>query len=331
MEEAHATYCFCGCETRVRHPRLVVTNTNGWELSNELAEWAKLQVFSLRTGLDLAGGDLASNIASGHDLWRSLREAIHMAEHADRDDEKTAVVWRKHAKKARRKLGRGFRRDGLPDPFDLPTLSAQELTAWIIEGKEPVWAADLDGGGEEGDEEDGLAYRLVEYAVNQQSNERWEWEETPGIAVVKTADQLSQFRDEYNLVLDAIALGYWIRRAELELTEGFNTFDDQFVKQLREKFAEADEPDTIITIAMNEVSEGLPGPFAQGPEVWSEVLGVAIRVLTIRGQSLLIEQPDFNEDAEISDELREFALGIGYGLATTVDALGIEGTRPKQG
>lgn len=36
MEEAQATNCFCGCGARVKHPRLIVTNTNGWELSAEL-------------------------------------------------------------------------------------------------------------------------------------------------------------------------------------------------------------------------------------------------------------------------------------------------------
>jgi hypothetical protein len=70
-----------------------VTNTNGWELSDELAEWAKLQILSVRAGLDLAGGDLAENITSGQSLWLSLREAMHSGERADRDDEKTAVVW----------------------------------------------------------------------------------------------------------------------------------------------------------------------------------------------------------------------------------------------
>lgn len=144
MKEAKATFCFCGCGARVVHPRLVVTNTNGWELSDELAEWAKLQIFSARAGLDLAGGDLADNIASGQSLWLSLREAMHSGERADRDDEKTAVVWRKHAKKARRKLGKQFRRDGLPDPFGLPDLAPQELSAWVTEAREPAWTADLD-------------------------------------------------------------------------------------------------------------------------------------------------------------------------------------------
>lgn len=144
MKEAKATFCFCGCGTRVTHPRLVVTNTNGWELSDELAEWAKLQIFSARAGVDLAGGDLAENITSGQSLWLSLREAMHSGERAERDDEKTAVAWRKHAKKARRKLGKQFRRDGLPDPFELPDLAPQELAAWVTEAREPAWTADLD-------------------------------------------------------------------------------------------------------------------------------------------------------------------------------------------
>lgn len=143
MKEAKATFCFCGCGARVVHPRLVVTNTNGWELSDELAEWAKLQIFSARAGLDLAGGDLSDNIASGQTLWLSLREAMHSGERADRNDEKTAVVWRKHAKKARRKLGKQFRRDGLPDPFELPDLVPQELAAWVTEAQEPAWTAGL--------------------------------------------------------------------------------------------------------------------------------------------------------------------------------------------
>jgi hypothetical protein len=147
MQEARATYCFCGCGARVQHPRLVVTNTNGWELTDELAVWTKLELASSLAELDLSGGDLADNIARGQDLWRSLRDAIHSGERADKDDEKTAVVWRKHGKKARRKLRKQFRRDGLPDLFDVPGLDAQELTAWITTGKRPSWATDETNGG----------------------------------------------------------------------------------------------------------------------------------------------------------------------------------------
>jgi len=124
-----------------------VTNTNGWELTDELAEWTKLELSSSRAGLDLAGGDLADNIARGKDLWRSIRDAVHSGERTDRDDEKTAVVWRKHAKKARRKLGKQFREDGLPDLFDAPDLDARELTAWITAGERPSWATGRTGGG----------------------------------------------------------------------------------------------------------------------------------------------------------------------------------------
>ena len=50
----------------------------------------------------------------------------------------------------------------------------------------------------------------------------------------------------------------------------------------------------------------------------------------MRADYILAETEEFDEDAEISDDLREFALGLGYGLAVTVDALGIDGTRPRQ-
>jgi hypothetical protein len=143
MKEAEATQCFCGCGSRVLNPRLVVTNTNGWELSDELAEWTKLEIFASRTGLDLSGGDLADNIDRGQHLWLELRDAMHAGELADRENEKTAVVWRKHAKKARRKLRKQFRRDGV-DPFDMPDVTAAELTEWITLGREPAWAAELD-------------------------------------------------------------------------------------------------------------------------------------------------------------------------------------------
>jgi hypothetical protein len=324
MDEARATYCFCGCGTRIKHPRLVVTNTNGWELSDELGEWAKMQFFSDRIGLDLSGSELAENIDRGQKLWRDLREAMHSGERADKDDEKTAVMWRKHAKKARRKLRKQYRRDGLPDPFDMPALNAPELAAWITEGVEPRWAVES----EDVAEEESLGFRLVSRAA-ELSDTLWEWDETPGVAVAKTADALSEFREDYNLVLDAIALGYWIRQAELELTEGFNTFDSSYIEEIREKFTE-EEPDTILQIAMNQVRENLPDPFAQGPEVWAEVVALSVTLLTARGRQMLIETSEFDEDFDISDERREFALGLGYGLGLTASAIGIEATRPRE-
>src|SRR5438045_2654681 len=111
MDDARATYCFCGCGARVTHPRRVVTNTNGWELSAELAEWAKLQILWSRIGRPLSP-QFEKNMEDGEYLWGQLVAAVHTGDGADRQEEARAVVWRKHAKKDRRKLRRQFRRDG---------------------------------------------------------------------------------------------------------------------------------------------------------------------------------------------------------------------------
>jgi len=142
MEEARATYCFCGCGTRVKHPRLVVTNTNGWELSEELAEWTKLDLIWSYGGME-PSGELPANIEQGQHLWAELREAIHAGQRADKEDEKRAVVWRKRAKKARRRVRKRMRRDGIADPFELPGLESSELTAWLTEGQAPQGWADV--------------------------------------------------------------------------------------------------------------------------------------------------------------------------------------------
>lgn len=177
-----------------------------------------------------------------------------------------------------------------------------------------------------------VAYRLITAALEQTSVPTWEWTEAASIAdvIIKTVSKLSHFREEEELVHDAIALGYWLRRAELESGAETKTFDPDYVVQLQEKLAETDEPDQIITIAMNEVRENMPKPFAQGPEVWSEVVDLALRALEERGHRLLVEASEFDDEVDISREQREFAFGLGYGLAVTVDALDIEGTQPRQ-
>jgi hypothetical protein len=175
-----------------------------------------------------------------------------------------------------------------------------------------------------------VANRLVSAAFENMLAGSWEWDEIPAIAIVKTADKLSRFREEHNLVLDAIGLGYWIRMAEVELNERVNTFDEDYVADLRERFTKAPEPDRILRGTMNQVRESLPAPFARGAEVWSEVLDTAIHNLHERAEYILADTDEFDENAEISDDLREFALGLGYGLAVAVDALGIDGTRPRQ-
>ena len=132
---------------------------------------------------------------------------------------------------------------------------------------------------------EGIAFRLVSSAFENMLTGTWEWDEIPGIAIVKAADKLSHFREELNLVLDAIGLGYWIRRAEVDLTDGVNMFDTDHVEHLREKFEEADEPDQIITVSMNQVREALPEPFTQGSDAWKEVLDIALPNLQERART----------------------------------------------
>ena len=62
--ETRPTHCFCGCGERVRHPRLVVTNTTGWELNTELVEWLEFEIFGLEGQEDF--------VDTGHELWVSL-------------------------------------------------------------------------------------------------------------------------------------------------------------------------------------------------------------------------------------------------------------------
>lgn len=176
----------------------------------------------------------------------------------------------------------------------------------------------------------GLGYELISRALEHLNSGSWQWAGVPAVAVVKTADALSNFREDYNLVLDAIALGYWIRQAELELCDGFNSFDSSYAGQLREKFAENDEPDVIVKIGMNEVREGLPGPFAPGPEAWNDVTGWAVSALEQRGERILAETEEFDESGEIPPERREFALGLGYGLGVTTEALEIDATQARK-
>ena len=63
------TSCFCGCGKRVADPRLVVTNTNGWELSEELAHWTKMQILWTRQSIELPD-QFRRNIADGHRYWK---------------------------------------------------------------------------------------------------------------------------------------------------------------------------------------------------------------------------------------------------------------------
>ncbi len=173
-------------------------------------------------------------------------------------------------------------------------------------------------------------FRLLERALELQAEVDWQWADVPAVAVVKSADQLSNFREEYNLVLDAISLGYWLRQAELERDEGFNSFDLSYCEKLQKSYAEGDEPDMVIKIGMVEVSQALPKPFAGGAELWEEVQSLAAEMLEQRAELILAAgDGELDLDARLSDEVRDFAFRLGYGLGVTVKALEIDGIQPR--
>jgi hypothetical protein len=172
-------------------------------------------------------------------------------------------------------------------------------------------------------------FRLLERALELQAEVDWQWADVPAVAVVKSADQLSNFREEYNLVLDAISLGYWLRQAELELDEGFNSFDPSYCEELQKSYDESDEPDMVIKIGMVEVSQALPKPFAGGAELWEQVRGLAATMLEQRAELILAAgDVELDPEARLSEEVRDFAFRLGYGLGVTVEALEIDGIQP---
>ncbi|MGA9634477.1 MAG: hypothetical protein WBQ41_04465 [Solirubrobacterales bacterium] len=355
MEEAKATYCFCGCGTRVSNPRLVVTNTNGWELADELAQWTKVELMMGATGQSLSG-DLANNVEQGQILWLKLSDSIHAAERADREDEMRAAAWRKHAKKARKKLRRSLRRDGLPNPFEFPDLSATELSAWINEDRPPDWAsealerdeaADQERAGEDAAEEEAEAvysdeaaarentateedipFQLITSAMERMSDRTWEFDEGPGAVIWQTSDRLTSFREDMNLFLDAAGMGYWVAVKEQEISGDLVTFDSDYTAKLREIYER--DPEDAILIAMTQVADDLPAPFSFGAEVWDQLMVEMLMVLRDRWPRILELGEGFDQDTELEPEHAEFAVKLGYGLSHAIRALEITGTRPRQ-
>jgi hypothetical protein len=139
---------------------------------------------------------------------------------------------------------------------------------------------------------------------------------------------LSQLREDYNLVLDAIALGYWVRECELEVVGDRYVLDESWKQPVRRHLDE-DSTEALRT-AMGQLGEALPDGFIAGPEVWDDVLDLSLDALEARGEQILTQEPEFDDDAEITPDHRSFCFRLGYGLAITVDALGLEGTQPRQ-
>jgi hypothetical protein len=349
VDGTRATYCFCGCGTRVKHPRLVVTNTTGWELSAELAEWAKYEILWSHAGWAVPE-PVEKNVSDGEDLWTALVNAIHSGERPDEDDETKAVIWRKHAKKDRRKLARSTGKEGIPSPFDLPDMGAEELTAWITEGREPGWAGELGGYGPEssldlGEEEHGsLGSRLIAAALEEEemswgrlgTGEAW-WEGPSTVALGRLAFESTDGSSEhYTLFVDAAHLGYWVREAEREAAEVLKGFGDRYVAEL-ESLVERD-PAEAIRLGMGTAADGMPAWFAPGTGAWNELRDAALVVLDKRATRVLADAEvdyeahvNYAECAKrFSPEIRDLAFRLGYGMGVTLDSINIARLRPEQ-
>jgi hypothetical protein len=322
MEDPQATYCFCGCGTRVKNPRTVATNLTGWDLNRELAEWTKIEFLWDAAELE-PSPQLEKNIADGHELWLVLANSIHDGVKPEKEDELRAGAWSRHAKKERKKLRKHMRRGGGSDPFELPDLDVQELNAWITRGERPSWAGE---GREEEEHEEGptIGEALV-MAAYERSSDDWMWTDDTGPPIIETADQLSQYPEDYNLVLDAIALGYWIRDSEPDVIQDQLIPDKEYSDQLRDIFEK--EGSEAIRIGMGQTAIDMPAAFVLGEEAWADVIRASSEALAARARLILRENEELDSDfPDLGDDLRSMAIGIGYGCRLVVGVLGVEGT-----
>ena len=176
---------------------------------------------------------------------------------------------------------------------------------------------------------DDIPYLLITSAMERMGDETWEYDEVPGEVIVKTSDRLTQFREDFNLFLDAAGMGYWIGVREREISESPATFDPEYTSKLREIFES--EPVDAVQIAMTQTAEDLPEPFSFGPEVWAQLMFELMVVLRDRWPPILAHVEEFDQSTELEPEQAEFAVKLGYGLSHAVRALEIPGTRPRQG
>jgi hypothetical protein len=156
----------------------------------------------------------------------------------------------------------------------------------------------------------------------------WVWADGAEEAVADVAASLSESTEEHEMVLDAIALGYWIRYVERDFTQ-VNIADPDFVADLRSRYRSRGAAE--ISAAMALVAADMPGAFLRGPTLWAVLQGEAGSILEQRASRLMARHDRFADDAAISPEIRELALALGYGLCVTVESLGIGGVRERAG
>jgi hypothetical protein len=177
-------------------------------------------------------------------------------------------------------------------------------------------------------EPDEFVTEVLNAALEHLRDRSWVWANGAEEAVADVAASLSESTEEHEMVLDAIALGYWIRYVERDFTQ-VNIADQDFVADLRSRYRSRGSAE--ISAAMALVATDMPGAFLRGPTLWAVVQEEAGSILEQRATRLMARHDRFADDAAISPETRELALTLGYGLCVTVESLGIDGVRERVG
>jgi hypothetical protein len=173
-------------------------------------------------------------------------------------------------------------------------------------------------------ERDDFVTEVLNAALEHLRDRSWVWAEGAEEAVEGAAAGLSDSPEEQSLVLDAIALGYWIRYVERDFTH-VNIADPAWVTDLRSRYRGRGSAE--ISAAMDLIARDMPGAFRRGPTIWAAVQAGAGSILEQRASRLIAWNDDAEAIAAISRETRESALALGYGLCVTVESLGVDGVR----
>jgi len=220
------------------------------------------------------------------------------------------------------------RRAGVPGPLRRPGRGASPRIAPDHSSTAPDATPAQTDSQPPAAEPDDFVSGVMEAALEHLRDRSWVWADDSEEAVADVAASLSESPQEHDMVLDAIALGYWIRHVERDFTQ-VNIADPAFVSDLRSRYRISGSAE--ISAAMALIATDMPGAFLRGPTLWAAVQAEADLILKQRASLLMERDHGFEDDAEISPETREFALALGYGLCVTVESLGIDGVRERAG
>ena len=156
------------------------------------------------------------------------------------------------------------------------------------------------------DRDQRLADRLWERGQELLADQHWSWPEEVEEAAERLTNDPALARNAIWATQRAIAIGYALRNAEMQLV-GVLTFDDDYVAGLAQW--SIDEPCMAISAGAMSVRDALPSPFGPSAEVWDEL---QVRAITDTSQ-WAAAMPD--AAAAPPDEVIGRSVALGYGLA----------------